>query len=181
VLHDFDKSGFSILGTLIRSTRRYSFKNNLRVIDLGLRLEDIEEYDLACEDSGITGDRLSIVHNLRKNGATDKEASYIANGHRVELNAFTSAKFVTWIESKLEKHGIQKVVPNQSTLEEAYRRALQAQHIEEMSQSIATEAQQIALEAELPPELSGRVLSAIKDDPSRPWDLIIRDMVNENG
>ena len=42
VLHDFDKAGFSILGTLQRDTRRYSFMNDVEVIDLGLRLEDIE-------------------------------------------------------------------------------------------------------------------------------------------
>ena len=42
VLHDFDKSGFSIVGTLSRDTRRYMFMNNVNVIDIGLRLEDIE-------------------------------------------------------------------------------------------------------------------------------------------
>jgi hypothetical protein len=41
VLHDFDKSGFSILGTLQRDTRRYTFMNRIEVIDLGLRLDDI--------------------------------------------------------------------------------------------------------------------------------------------
>jgi hypothetical protein len=40
VLHDFDKSGFSILGTLCRDTRRYSFSGKPHVIDLGLRLHD---------------------------------------------------------------------------------------------------------------------------------------------
>ena len=39
VLHDFDKSGFSIVGTLRRATRRYSFANPIEVIDLGLRLD----------------------------------------------------------------------------------------------------------------------------------------------
>ena len=44
VLHDFDKSGFSIVGTLRRSTRRYQFRHGhaSRVIDLGLRLEDVD-------------------------------------------------------------------------------------------------------------------------------------------
>jgi hypothetical protein len=44
VLHDFDKSGFSIAGTLKRDTRRYAFKNLCEddVVDLGLRMGDIE-------------------------------------------------------------------------------------------------------------------------------------------
>jgi hypothetical protein len=33
VLHDFDKSGFSIIGTLRRATRRYTFANPIEVID----------------------------------------------------------------------------------------------------------------------------------------------------
>ena len=41
VLHDFDVSGFLILGTLQRDTRRYQFSSAVEVIDLGLRLDDI--------------------------------------------------------------------------------------------------------------------------------------------
>ena len=36
LLHDFDKSGFSITGTLQRDTRRYEFRNSITTIDLGL-------------------------------------------------------------------------------------------------------------------------------------------------
>jgi Topoisomerase 6 subunit A/Spo11, Toprim domain len=50
VLHDFDKSGFSILGTLRRDTRRYAFRNRIAVVDLGLRLEDVEDSGLETED-----------------------------------------------------------------------------------------------------------------------------------
>ena len=42
VVHDFDKSGFSIVGTQRRDTRRYAFQNKIEVIDVGMRLEDIE-------------------------------------------------------------------------------------------------------------------------------------------
>ena len=50
VAHDFDKAGFSIAGTLHRSTRRYTFANRIEVIDVGLRLEQVEAYDLADEE-----------------------------------------------------------------------------------------------------------------------------------
>ena len=42
VLHDFDKSGFSIAGTLKRSTGRYTYGRHFKVHDLGLRLEDVD-------------------------------------------------------------------------------------------------------------------------------------------
>jgi hypothetical protein len=41
-LHEFDKAGFSILGTLGRDTRRFTFSNLTNVIALGLWLTDIK-------------------------------------------------------------------------------------------------------------------------------------------
>jgi Topoisomerase VI B subunit, transducer len=43
VLHDFDKSGFSILDKLHQSNRRYQYSNRAEVISLGLRLDDVNE------------------------------------------------------------------------------------------------------------------------------------------
>jgi hypothetical protein len=37
VLHDFDVSGFSIFGTLSKSTRRFKFSRTFKVVDLGLQ------------------------------------------------------------------------------------------------------------------------------------------------
>ncbi len=68
VLHDFDKAGFSILGTLHRDTRRYRFNTSFKVIDLGLRLKDID--GLVSEEVAI---ERGAAENLRKNGATEKE------------------------------------------------------------------------------------------------------------
>ncbi len=86
VLHDFDKAGFSIIGTLHRDTRRYTFSNKIRVIDLGLRLEDID--GLETEDVYIQSPH-SARCNLRENGATDEEIEFLLD-QRVELNAFAS-------------------------------------------------------------------------------------------
>ena len=41
-LHDFDLAGFLIRGVLQRDTRRYRFSNSVELVDLGLRLEDID-------------------------------------------------------------------------------------------------------------------------------------------
>ena len=57
ILHDFDTSGFSIAGTLTNDTRRYRFRNQIKVFDIGLRFDDIEgletepvSHSLARED-----------------------------------------------------------------------------------------------------------------------------------
>jgi hypothetical protein len=56
VLHDFDVSGFSIFGTLGQSGRRYRFSGTVPVIDLGLRLADVEAMDLQSEPVAVGGD-----------------------------------------------------------------------------------------------------------------------------
>ncbi len=102
VLHDFDKSGFSIVGTLRRSTRRYRFAHGhaASVIDLGLRLEDVA--GLETEDVHIDS-RDKARWNLRENGATPEEIEFLLE-QRVELNAFASDELIDWIEGKLEDH-----------------------------------------------------------------------------
>ena len=125
VLHDLDKSGFSILGTLRRDTRRYAFRNRIEVVDLGLRLADVEDSGLEAEDVFYSSDP---APNLRKNGATAEEIAFLRS-RRVELNAFASADFVAWIERKLEQHGVVKVVPDQDTLMLAWRRSIASGYV----------------------------------------------------
>ncbi len=92
VLHDFDKSGFSIVGTLRRDTRRYEFAVAPEVVDLGLRLTDVEKWDLQAETLSYKSDPGS---NLSLNGATHEEIEFLRGetdwrsyrGQRVELNA----------------------------------------------------------------------------------------------
>ena len=68
VLHDFDVAGFLILGTLQRDTRRYQFSNVIEVVDLGLRLDDIE--GLEREPAAAKQDHPSILRaQLAENGA----------------------------------------------------------------------------------------------------------------
>ena len=116
VLHDFDKSGFSIVGTLRRSTRRHQFApgHASRVIDLGLRLEDVD--GLETEDVYFAPQsRAKVAANLRENGATEAEIAFSLK-QRVELNAFASDELVAWIERKLLEHGVAKVVPDADAL-----------------------------------------------------------------
>jgi Protein of unknown function C-terminus (DUF2399) len=49
VMHDFDVSGFSIFGTLGTSSRRYKFGNAVPMIEVGLRLKDVEALGLDPE------------------------------------------------------------------------------------------------------------------------------------
>jgi hypothetical protein len=97
VLHDFDVSGFSIMGTLGTDSRRYTFESDLDdvIVDLGLRLEDIEEMGLEAETVEVKS-REARRETLERHGATDEEIEFLApededeDCRRVELNAMTS-------------------------------------------------------------------------------------------
>ena len=74
VLHDFDKAGFSILGTLHKSARRYAYRNTVKVVDLGLRIEDVA--GLETEEVFIDN-KEKATENLVENGATPEEVVFL--------------------------------------------------------------------------------------------------------
>ena len=180
VLHDFDKSGFSILGTLRRDTRRYAFRNRIEVVDLGLRLEDVEDSRrLETED---------VVHQVRSRARTcartapPQRRSRSCARRRVELNAFATADFVAWIERKLRQHDVDKVVPDSDTLASAYRRmrrqALVQARIDEALAKLDDEG-----ETEPPPipdTLLDRINERLSDDPALRWDAVLREIAEDD-
>ncbi|MDF2765302.1 MAG: ATPase/topoisomerase-primase protein [Rhodospirillales bacterium] len=176
VLHDFDKSGFSILGTLRRDTRRYAFRNRIEVVDLGLRLEDVEDSELEAED---VVHRSDPAPNLRENGATAEEIAFMRT-RRVELNAFASADFVAWIERKLGQHGITKVLPDNDSLTLAYRRGIASDYIAFRLRGAIEEARQHAADAPAPDDLASRVADGMRADPARSWDELVWQLVLEH-
>jgi hypothetical protein len=80
VLHDFDRSGFSICGTLHSDSRRYVYENPVRhkFVDLGLRLADVEAMDLQSEPvpAVVHHEWVSRAATLRRHGATPEEISF---------------------------------------------------------------------------------------------------------
>lgn len=196
VLHDFDKAGFSILGTLRQDTRRYQYRNDFEVIDLGVRLDDVQRHGLQSEpvtySRGTSGkrDNADPGDNLRENGATDDEVAYLVSepeatyangkrrlvyhGNRVELNAFTPHDFIEFIEGKLQSHGVAKVVPgDDETLATQYRRGVARA---ELHRQVAAMAKQLVRTAEhcpVPATLRADVEAMLRDNPSMPWDMAV--------
>jgi hypothetical protein len=170
VLHDFDKSGFSIVGTLRRSTRRYRFSDGhaANVIDLGLRVEDVG--NLETEDVYIDSPQKARA-NLQENGATPEEIEFLLE-QRVELNAFASDELVEWIEGKLQQHGIVKVMPDATTLAGAYarmrRQALAQDQINQVMAKLHAAA------AAVPDKLAARITGRLEKNPALRWDAVLR-------
>jgi len=144
LLHDFDKAGFSIAGTLQRDTRRYEFQNSIEVIDLGLSLADVEAMGLESEyQHHPKGRRDVLEENLRTNGASEEEIAFmfrdfgtLKSTRRVELNAMTSPQFVAFIERKLKENGVTKIVPEQELLAEIYTGMERGRRLEEAAEDL---------------------------------------------
>jgi hypothetical protein len=186
VLHDFDKSGFSIVGTLCRTTtRRYAFENEIQVVDLGLRLKDVEAWGLEPED--VFYGKSDPRNNLRKNGATSQEIAFLCDapwghmyhGRRVELNGFSSGDFVRWIEGKLQQPGIRKVMPGADVLGQAYRRAAEAKIVRGQVEEVVRQARARAQQLDVPPALGEQVRQRLLANPGLAWDQAVQAVVEE--
>ncbi|MFH1919781.1 MAG: hypothetical protein ABIP48_07860 [Planctomycetota bacterium] len=181
ILHDFDKSGLEIAQSLTEvsaaareSNRvRYEFKNEINVIDMGIRLADVHEWKLEAESVLFKGD--FAVDSL----ATPEGQDFLRGNQRVELNAFTSADFIAWIETKLKEHGIRKVIPDAATLGAAYRRAYTVATINRPVEESLEQAQRESEGLTPPKNLAARIKKAIAKNPSRPWDEVLADIAEE--
>jgi hypothetical protein len=170
VLHDFDKSGFSILGTLCRDTRRYSFSSKPNVIDFGLRLHDVEALGVQAEKAFDRGTVEQRSQNLKVNGATVAEIDFLLH-QRVELNALTSDQLVAFIEGKLKEHRIRKIVPNRETLDLVYQASVRGHAIKRAFAKIVREKQ--AEPVTVPRDLSKQVKALLNQHPHISWDAAV--------
>jgi hypothetical protein len=153
-------SGFSIFGTLRGNTDRYTFKNAIKVVDLGLRLADVNELDLASElvSFGNTS-HSKIRQRLQRNGATNAEIEFLLDEQRVELNAMTSGELVEFVKRKLGEHGVTKVVPTGAHLDAAYRLAVCSERLREVVEAAleASTEDDIAVPGDLAAQVRNRL------------------------
>jgi hypothetical protein len=172
VLHDFDVSGFSIFGTLGTSNRRYSFETDVPVVDIGLRLVDVEEMGLESEPTDVSGNWSKREETLRRHGATPKEIAFLES-KRVELNAMTSRQFLDFIEAKLDEHGVEKLVPEDAILEQHARRLIEQRLARKAIARVASKIAKEAASQKLPSDLLARIGAALEEKPHLPWDAAL--------
>jgi hypothetical protein len=176
-LHDFDVAGFMILGTLQRDTRRYQFSNEIEVIDLGLRLEDIE--GLEREPAAATRTDESILRDqLVENGATAAEIEILLK-ERVELNAMTSDNLIAIIERKLNDYGLKKVIPHDDLLAEAYQAFHRSQFLHEIFEEIKGEFENEEIQVEVPTNLREQVRALLDEHDDLRWDDAVQLVLDE--
>ena len=185
VLHDFDKAGFSIVHTLRSNTRRYQFSVPPNILDIGLRLADVDELSLQSERVEYDC-KVNPKVNLFRSGATEKECDFLVRsktytgkyvGERVELNAMTSDQLVSWLERKLEAVGVWKLVPQQDVLEKAYRRAFRRVGLQRIITKLLSDYRNV--EIDVPVNLMKTVQAKIKGNKNS-WDMAIWELCDES-
>jgi hypothetical protein len=189
VLHDFDISGFSICGTLGTDSGRYIFKNNVPIIDIGLRLSDVVALGLLHEPFTINQNLRSVANTLRRHGATQDEIDFLIQkphssrsfqGERVELNAMTSDELVGFIERKFEEHGVSKIIPTDDVLEQHARRMLERRAVLRELDKLLPEIRKRVAETKLPEDLRACVAELLERNPKLPWDAAVADMMADD-
>ena len=180
LLTDFDKSGFVGTGTFQRSNRRYTYKNKIKVVPLGLLLDDVraiaaarevglDHFTEAVSDRGKPEARR---RNLRLNGATEEEAEFLLT-QRVELNALTSDELVAFVERKLQENGVRKVIPANGLLADTYRLYKRGAAIKQLVDAELAKPNEEAV----PDDLKARVQAYLEEHPERPWDVAVAHIV----
>jgi hypothetical protein len=181
ILHDFDKAGFSIAGTLQRDTRRYEFRNDIDVTDLGLTLPDVQSMGLESEyQVHAKGNKRKLMDNLRENGATNDEVAFMfqdfdktRSTRRVELNAMTSPQFIGFLERKLNEHGIAKVVPEQDELAKSYKYFVRNLAIEKVIERELKNQKFDDDTIKVPNNLARKVEKVLSGRPELRWDTAL--------
>lgn len=183
-LHDFDKSGLKIHHTLTNDTRRYRFKVRPTVIDLGLRLSDVEAMSLESEVVEYSS-AVDPRDDIRASGGTEAEANFLVSGGtrkdwrgaRVELNAMTSVQFVKWLDAKLVEVGVTKIVPDGDILASAYQRVRRAAMVEAKTAAIVREVNRLKIEP--PGGLMDVVTQRLQQSPAISWDAAIAEIARQ--
>jgi hypothetical protein len=176
-LHDFDISGFGISGTLGRDNEiRYIFQNDVKIVDIGLRLADVDEFNIRGRSEPAVGVKGNTRFNLKRNGATDDEIEFLLD-QRVELNALSSGQLIGLIERRLAEHRVTKIVPTSDRLADTYRQLMKSAAVETAMAEFVKDFES-GDDISIPEDLEQRVRKYLKDNPDKRWDSAVKALTD---
>jgi DNA topoisomerase VI subunit B len=180
-LVDFDYNGFEIAATLSRDTRRYRFARPPRIIVIGLRLADVTRLQLQSERVSFGKHDLgNIRKNLRLNGATEEEITFLVDGkQRVEINAVPTPDLIEMIEAAFGEHGVKKIVPEENILAEYFKKQVEYRNAKEAIEEAIAEARDGGGEITIPGDLKERVEAYLRDNPTASWAAAIQRIAHQ--
>ena len=171
MLHDFDRSGFSICGTLGTDSRRCMFENEPPVVDMGLQLVDVVNMNLESEPvPPLPFTECEYrARTLKRPGATPEEIDFL-HIRRVELNAMTSRQLVDFIEAQFTKYGVKKVIPDIKTLTREWHRLIERRLLDEQVEKWRKRIAAAAYKVDPPANLTEQLQCVLHGYPTLSWD-----------
>jgi len=181
VLHDFDLAGFKIVNTLLNGTR---MNEGVPVIDLGLRLEDVDGLQSEPVEYKQQADPTDYLIDC---DATWDECEFLVTGQRgmtwigerVELNAMTSEQLISFLEEKFDEHDVKKLVPDKTILESSLRRAFYCQTLVDKSHEIQKNVKAELNLRKIPKDLQKSVRQLLENNEKYSWDEAIWEIAAE--
>jgi hypothetical protein len=89
---------------------------------------------------------------------------------------FTGPDFVSFVEQKLQEHGVGKVVPDAATLKTAWRRAHINQQVNAFIERISNDSTPVPA---LPDDLAQKIRDSLDHDPTQSWDEALWALVGD--
>jgi hypothetical protein len=118
----------------------------------------------------------NLRRQLAENGATDAETTILLT-ERVELNAMTSDALVAMIERKLKDYGLQKVIPDDDLLAEAYLAFHRSNELQEQFEELEDEFEESKIK--VPKTLKNQVRTILTKHPELRWDDALKIVLDE--
>jgi hypothetical protein len=188
-IHDADAAGTKIYETLQEATLSRAARR-IKVINIGLESWEAEDMGLEVESFNKKGRKpvAEYVRDYDYDNNTDWR-EWLQN-NRTELNAMTTPQFLQWLESKMDEHGIGKVIPDTFTLSEKLSENVKniiqekikndilenAGYDELVRQAVREKHEEIRNETS---NLRNRVDSALQDELENHWTEPIKEIAKE--
>ena len=99
------------------------------------------------------------------------------SGRRAELNGLEGKAFAQYVRDKLTEAGVEKMIPQDETLEQAYRRADRIHRLNSAVEEALQELQEV--EVEIPEDLRERVEEYLADNPLASWDDAMAEIADQ--
>jgi len=188
-IHDADAAGTMIHQALQEAT---STRGARRVLIVNLGLDPWEAVAMGLDEENVTYEkRQPVARYVEDYGrARDDDWADWLQTHRVELNAMTTANFLTWLDGKMATYAAGKVIPPPPVLLERLQEETRAALTERITARTLAEADldgqiaaaEVALAADLmrgAGALPETVAQALQATPATAWGVPIKERATE--
>ena len=199
ILTDFDIAGLSISENAKKPDELSNRDNCFNCDRIGIKLQDINKYNLEPEPVSLSKDDKTKLNNMLKdNLISQEEFDFLEVGQRVEINALDPVSLKRYLEDKFKTLGVEKVRPAKAEIrtpitksfEEIKNNALKESIGEYILNSIQDKVfnqlkENIDLEdtgfkeATKRETIYNKIIKELKDYPFKSWEDINRQEVNK--